>query len=321
MSIEEEVKALGQTRRRRFLQLLSAALAAPAVPGGVRYACNEIAGGKAYADAQEVGRGTMFMEFNFRDQVDLVHVFVPPGLASRATLRRGANQNECVLFASPDEITEHANGIYLTDDSRELAPHVDTIAVLDTGEAGDGSIHGHEAANGMRSPGRTRSTGNGRMPMYQNDGPSGGGNEPHNSSTPTPASLHNYHQKQIASGLRNGFTLKGIARSGVHTVYHFGAGFGKGTLILAGGMVRGGYYGDVLITGDSGGGHDYGFRAPDPVTGEPGPVQTDWRNRGLRTSSAAVWRTVMTAAQVPRSLQTQFPDAAGAEPLHFMLRG
>jgi hypothetical protein len=519
MKLEDEVEALGSTRRRRFLKLLSAALAAPTIPGSIRYACNELAGGKAYADSRELNRETFLMEFNFRDQVDLVHVCVPPGLATRATVRRGVNSNECVLFASPGEITEHPGRMYLTNDSRELAPHVDTLAVIDTGEAGDGSIHGHEAANGLRSPGRTRASGNGRMPMYQNDGPSGGGNEPHNSSTPTPASLHNYYQKQLTSGLRNGFTLKGIARSGVHTVYHFGAGLpgaeldrfydkstffgafpavqealgvvgsaeeaslltrilgrvdqrylhrrgfgedaasnhaaqldeargalfqseprvvelpltpeeeaywregvppqeggggerarmevweqfayaskilrsgitrsvsteydfrdvhgdgvrtervtrvqaqqcarplarliqslkdagiydrtviavyltdgsrrpaansygddGKGTLMLAGGMVRGGYYGDVVITGDSGSGHNYGFRPPDPRTGEPGQVQTDWRNRGLRTSSAALWRTVMTAAGVPSALQTQFPDAAGAEPLRFMLR-
>jgi hypothetical protein len=527
MKIQDEVTALGPTRRRQFLKLLSSALAAPAVPGAVRYACNELAGGKAYAQEQEGQQPTFFVEFNYRDQVDLMHVLVPPGLATHPSLRRGVNGSECTLFARGEEITSHPGRMYLTADSVALAPHLDSIAMLDTGEAGVGGIHGHEAANGMRSPGRSHRSGDG-MPMFQNDGSSGGGNDQLYGRTPTPATLHNYAQKHITPELRNGFAFKGISRAGVHTVYHFSAGLpgaeldripgkrqlfeafpavmedlnvlasaeeaglimrilrrvdvrmlarrgygeasqashlaqlgeaegvlfrsnprvielplteeeqahwsagvpgqkctandaivsdcnegaikaqiweqfayaskllrsgitrsialefdfmdlhgdnvrtepvlrtqakqvalplarlidslkdagiydrsliaiytldgsrrpaansygddGKGTVLLAGGMVRGGYYGDVVVTGDAGSGHAYGFRAPDLQTGEPGPVHTDWRNRGLRTPSGAVWRTVASALRVPDAMASQFTPVQDARPLRFMLR-
>jgi hypothetical protein len=96
---------------------------------------------------------------------------------------------------------------------------------------------------------------------------------------------------------------------------------GKGTLLLAGGMVQGGYYGDIEVTGDSGDGHQYGFRAPDPANGAPGELVTRWNEPGLRTESAAAWKTVTTALGIPEDIADAFPDVQGAQPLRFMLRG
>src|SRR5690606_22268980 len=78
--------------------------------------------------------------------------------------------------------------------------------------------------NCTRSPGRGYNGGAGRMAMYEAEPAySEQGNEPHYSSTPTPAALHNYWQKQLDDKpLRNGVAFKGVSR--FHTVYHFGAG-------------------------------------------------------------------------------------------------
>ena len=92
---------------------------------------------------------------------------------------------------------------------------------------------------------------------------------------------------------------------------------GKNTVIYAGGMIRGGYYGDVSIAADTDDGHRYAFHAPDPVTGEPGPGVTD---NSQRVPGAALWRTAMRALQVPDVLCDQFPDVRGVAPLAFMLR-
>jgi len=99
---------------------------------------------------------------------------------------------------------------------------------------------------------------------------------------------------------------------------------GKGTIVLAGGRVKGGYYGDILITKDlSNGGHEYAFRAPDPSTGQLLPAVTAWGERSKRTPSGAVWRTVMKALSIP---ETEYVDKFDAEiddavPLDFMLKG
>ena len=76
---------------------------------------------------------------------------------------------------------------------------------------------------------------------------------------------------------------------------------GKNTLLLAGGKIRGGYYGDIEITGDlsNGLGHTYAFRPPDPQTGAPLPAVSDWSDPTLRTKSGDAWRTVVKAAGVP----------------------
>jgi hypothetical protein len=510
-----EFEALPLPSRRRFLKLLGAALAGPAVAEGLRYAVNDSLAGAAYAQAVEDTQPTYFIEINMRDQVDYGHLFVAPGLAARVgNLRTGDRGSRAALYCTMSELVAHERRVYLTDDSRALAPHLDSIAMIDTCELSMGAIHGHESANATRSPGRSYSQDPGKQRMWEGDPVSNfpQGCEAFYSSTPTPASLHNHRQKQLDASVRNGIAFKGISRS-IHTAYHFAAGLpgaeldripnkqqlftafpsrtedlsvlprardaelvtsvldkidrrflarrrfgaaaqdshaanvaearrllhsgmtrtislpltpeeeaywgadvpaqvcdrnsvkaeiweqvayaykliaggmtrsvalefdyvdvhderseqqmrtharqaalplarlieqlkasghyartliaiyttdggrspaagsagneGKNTVIYAGGMIRGGYYGDVSVAADTGDGHRYAFHAPDPVTGEPGPGVTD---NSQRVPGAALWRTAMRALQVPDALCDQFPDVRGVAPLAFMLR-
>jgi hypothetical protein len=91
---------------------------------------------------------------------------------------------------------------------------------------------------------------------------------------------------------------------------------GKNTLVLAGGNVSGGYFGDVGVAGDTGAGHSYSYRVPDPVTGVPMAPVTDNSNR---LNGAYAWRTVMKALEIPDEVVNQYPDVAGYQPLPFML--
>jgi hypothetical protein len=224
-----ELARMSPLERRRFLRFMTAALASPAIPSAVRIACGEIVGGKAWAasaDMDAVATGpTYFFEINMRDQVDWGHVFVPPGIvADAAKLNRGTAGRAAAFFARDAELKRYDNDVFLTADSAPLAPHVDSIAVCDTFELTVGSTHGHEAANPLRSPGKTRSRGPGMLPMFERDGQRPGeGNEPFYSNVPTPATLHNYVQKATTPTLRNGIALKLLGRD-KHTVYHFGAG-------------------------------------------------------------------------------------------------
>ncbi len=542
MKIKDEISALPPNQRRRFLKLMGAALAVPAIPAAVRYAFNELAGGVKYAQAAEANAGTIFLEFNYRDQVDLMHVFVPPGLATHSGLKRGVNGEALSLFHDTSALTKSPRtNHYLTPDSLELLPHVDDIAIIDTGEATIGTVHGHEGGNGMRSPGRVMDGGkSGKKPMYLIDAPvsaaNGAGSEQLYTTTPTPATLHNYYQKQLDASLKNGFAFKGISRF-KHSVYHYGAelpgaeldrykskdslfsafpavaadaslvptaaqaellvkmmksvdsrlfsrrysqsaldnhiaqldetrnllhidnpkvvtvplneleaaywgdgvpsqqctvddktvvecstdtsqdaassvfakaqiweqfGYaakilgsgitrtaalefdfmdlhgdgarpqkvlevqgrqasmplariiqfmkdlgvwnrtliavytldgsrrpaansygndGKGTMILAGGMIKGGYYGDIRVTKDLDDGHEYGFLPPDPSTGAPaGSPITQWGSPDKRTPSADIWLTVMKALGIPDELAKKFPDVQNGRVHQYMLK-
>ncbi len=503
-----EVEKLDAESRRRFLKLVGLALAAPYVPSALRFAAEEVLVGKAHAQANAAQLPTNLIEIDLRDQWDQGHVMVAPGLATASNMRRGESGNRVALFFRGDELRQVGERVYLTDQSRVLEPHVDTIAMVDVCELAQGAIHGHESANPLRSPGRSYERRAGQLPMFENDPVSNfpQGCEAYYSSTPTPASLHNFFQKQLDPSLRNGVAFKGISRS-IHTAYHFGAGLpgaeldrkqsvaalleafpstveelsvlpsaahadalarvleridrrflekrrfsagalegheanvaeargllhtgaqrivslpltdeerafwregvpdqrcdrsqvkaeiweqaayafkilqsglgrtvalefdyvdvhdvrtedqvrteaaqisltvarlvqklkesglydrtliavyttdgsrspaatsygneGKNTVILAGGMIRGGYYGDLRIAGDAGDGHRFAYLGPDE-SGVP--------REGHRVSGAAIWRTVMKALRIPDELCEQFPDVRGVRPLSFMLR-
>ncbi|MCA9707907.1 MAG: DUF1501 domain-containing protein [Myxococcales bacterium] len=504
------IESVHPLRRRGFLKLAGAMMAAPAVPAAVRFAVNEQLVGEARAFGMESDQPTYFVEINLRDQWDFMHVFVPPGLATHTGLIRGGSGNMCTLFHDQGALTHHpATNFYTTPDSAALVPHLDQIAMMELSEICTGAIHGHEAVNAMRSPGRSKQMAPGKGEVWLNEpGFTEQGNDYYYSSTPTPASLHNYWQKQLDPGLRNGVTLKYISR--FHTICHYGAGLadaeltriqsvdqlfqtfpdtvedlnilptpeeaqllaevmgrvderfferygysgmartrhatnlgeaaglwhtgevnivsmpltedevaywsadvpdqvgdnkkaniweqaawafkllsndvtrtvalefdyldvhetrgqgvmetmgkqcalplarliesfkaagiwdrttiavfsadggrapsansygnsGKNSLLLAGGNVRGGYFGDVGVAGSSGDGHSYHYRVPDPVTGAPQAAVTD--NSG-RLSGAYAWRTVMKALQIPDAVVGQYPDVAGVQPLGFML--
>ena len=157
---------LADPRRRRFLKLLGAALASPAIPVTLRTDAMSIVMGEAYA--QDAANGpTYFMEINLRDQWDFGHVFVSPSLATNPNLRRGPSGSRAALFYN--NVSQQPRNFYLTEDSMELAPHLDNIAACETFELSMGRIHGHEAANCTRSPGRGYGSGNGREAMYANE--------------------------------------------------------------------------------------------------------------------------------------------------------
>jgi len=514
---DDDFERMPASSRRRFLKLMGLALAAPAVPAAIRYAANDIVG-TAEAEESALTRATYLIELNLRDQWDHGHLFVAPGLATKGDLRRGERGRQAAIFYRPEELTRASltggGSVYLTPESKVLLPHVDSIAMVDTCELSMGAVHGHESANACRSPGRNYSPGAGKLAMFKNDPVANfpTGCEAFYSSTPTPASLHNYVQKQLDPTLRNGIAFKGISRS-IHTAYHFAAGLpsaeldriqsknalfsafperiedldvvptpkeaevfakilgrvdprflkgrrhpqkaidghsaaiveaqnllhngakkiirmplsveeqaywsqgvpdqrcnpssvkaqiweqmayafklianrltasvalefdyvdvhdqrtpeqmsietkqialplarmieqlkkagiydrtliaiyttdgsrspaagsagneGKNTVILAGGMIRGGYYGDVRTAGEEGDGHRYSFHAPDMTSGAPGAGRTDDDGR---LPGSAIWRTVMKALKVGDDVCAKFPDVASAKPLPFMLR-
>ncbi|MFO0635275.1 MAG: hypothetical protein U0168_20705 [Nannocystaceae bacterium] len=215
---------LPPARRRQFLKLCGAVLAAPAVPSALRFAMNEQLFGEAHAFEVESSLPTYFIEMNLRDQWDFGHVFVPPGIATNlANLTRGGSGDALSLFYTADQITAHEGNFYLTPDSQVLIPHLSNIAVLETNPLCEGAIHGHESANPLRSPGRTKSQDPGKQPMWMAEpGYEEQGNDYWYSSTPTPATLHNYWQKQLTPEIANGITMKFISR--FHTISHFAAG-------------------------------------------------------------------------------------------------
>ncbi len=508
--MKDDLEKMHPASRRKFLKLMGMALAAPAVPAALRFAANDMVG-QAYAEESALNKATYLVELNLRDQWDHGHLFVAPGLATKGDLRRGERGRQAAIFYRPEELTKGSTGVYLTPESKLLAPHLDSIAMIDCCELSMGAIHGHESANALRSPGRDYKSGAGRMAMFKNDPVANfpAGCEAFYSSTPTPASLHNYVQKQMDPTLRNGIAFKGISRS-IHTGYHFAAGLpsaeldriqsraalfeafpesvedldvvptakeaeifarilnradprflrarrhpdkavdghiaaiseaqtllhngakkiirmplsveeeaywkqgipdgpknvkaqiweqmawayklisnrltasvalefdyvdvhdertpaqmatetkqaaislcrmieqlkkagiydrtliaiyttdgsrspaagsagneGKNTIILAGGMIKGGYYGDIRTAGNDGDGHKYVYHAPDPVTGVAGEGRTDDEGR---VPGSAVWRTVMKALKIDDSVCAKFPDVASAKPLPYLLK-
>jgi hypothetical protein len=219
----ERIRALPLEQRRRVLQALSLLLVAPIVPRAACYTARKLSPREAHA--QPAPEPTLFLEFNFRDQVDLMHVMVPPSIARHGKLSVGDVGAQITMYAGAGELKEYPNNVFLTADSSELSPHVDTIAMLDTGEQAIGGVHGHEACNGMRSPGRVMDGGvSGQPPLWLNDGAHAAGSEELYGAVPTPASFHNFYQKRLSPDLRNGFAFKGISRY-KHSVYHYGAGY------------------------------------------------------------------------------------------------
>jgi hypothetical protein len=218
----DAIERMSPMQRRKFLRYLALGAAAPAMPAAVRLAIKEMAGGTAHAQAPE---GTYFIELCLRDQWDQGHVMVAPGLATHTSLRKGQNGDQAAVFFTADELQHHPDyNVFLTADSLALAPHLDSIAMLDTCMPSLGAIHGHEGMNDVRSPGRNYTNSAGTMAVYSNDPVTNfpQGCEEFYGTVPTPATMHNFYSKSIDPLLRNGIAFKGISRS-IHTAYHFGA--------------------------------------------------------------------------------------------------
>ncbi|SMF57072.1 hypothetical protein [Pseudobacteriovorax antillogorgiicola] len=206
--------------RRSFIKNMSLLLGSAAVPSGVLSDALGLIGETAQAQSAE--KDILFLEVNFRDQWDFGHAFVSPSIAqSYANLSKDGDDG-LALFSAPEKF----GNLYLTAESMPLREHADSVAVLETCELVIGGIHGHEASNATRSPGRSSQGGAGRKDMATVDKRPGGrvgGNEVHYSSSPTPAILHNYMSRQKNPQLANGVILRSSIRSNIHTYYHFEA--------------------------------------------------------------------------------------------------
>lgn len=212
----KDLEKLSPLERREFLTSLSGFLALPMLPKATYEAVYEIVFGQE-AVAQSA-QPINLIEINFRDQWDWGHLFVPPSVARSYDSLGG----RIALFDRP--IQERRN-FYVTPQAAELRPHLDSIAVMELGDctlSGNESIHGHEAGNPLRSPGRSKQSAAGKIDMATSDRrPGTGGNEILYSSSPTPMILHNFYQKSLNPQLRNGAILRSSVRSGTHTFYHF----------------------------------------------------------------------------------------------------
>jgi hypothetical protein len=229
----QEIERMAPHQRRRFLKWLGAAVVGSAVTPELRFGCLEIAGGTAHAQDDAVKGATFFIELNLRDQWDNGHVFVAPGLAKNANLSLGHQVGQgAALFYNRADLKSVGRNVYLTKDSYELN-HPDIlpyVAMTDACSPTIGITHGHESSNAARSPGRSPSKRGGQRSMWDNDPHPADflGCEAHYSSSPTPAALHNHHQRSIDPTLRNGIAFKGYSRG--FTAYHFGAGLSGGEL-------------------------------------------------------------------------------------------
>lgn len=92
---------------------------------------------------------------------------------------------------------------------------------------------------------------------------------------------------------------------------------GKNGVILAGGRIKGGYYGDIRVANNSGDGHTWSYHAP-TSNGTPG---TGSQYNYGRISGASVWKTVAKAMGVPSSYYSSLSELNGHAYLDFMLRG
>lgn len=93
---------------------------------------------------------------------------------------------------------------------------------------------------------------------------------------------------------------------------------GKNGVILAGGMIRGGYYGDIKPGAADGNGQRYSYHAPDAATGLPIPNGTEGNDR--RLAAAPLWRTMAKALRISDAFAGQFADVAGSAALPWLLR-
>ncbi len=176
----------------------------------------------ARAFAQGMPEKTYVIELCLRDQLDFGHVMVAPSLARATNLRRGENGRAAALFFAQNELTQKPGDVFLTPQSRVLEPHVDSIAMLELCELTYGPVHGHEAGNPVRSPGRSLQQNGGRIAMWNGEPGQNNSEGPTYSSTPTLVSLHNAWMRTQFMDRVNGVAIKGTERQ--HAIYHFGAG-------------------------------------------------------------------------------------------------
>jgi hypothetical protein len=228
---DKDLRRLSPLSRRRLLTALAASpfVAAYGRSGLVKAVDMLFGSQEAYAAPNPI---KYFIEINLRDQWDFMHFMVPPGLATHNGLIRAAKGEKgeealCGLYQDPKTLIDAGNGIYLTNDSKDVKPHVANIAAVETIELCIGTIHGHEAANALRSPGRGYRADEGKTAMWLGDDATqqdAGGDEFLYSSSPTPAMVHLNLARQMNANAR-AVALKFLGRADKkHTVYHHAAG-------------------------------------------------------------------------------------------------
>jgi hypothetical protein len=193
--------------RRSILKGLAAGAATAMLPRGAR--------------AQSTTDKTYCIELCLRDQIDFGHVMVAPGLAKATNLRRGENGRACALFYDSNKLIQKPGDVFLTPESATLEPHVDSVAMVELCELTFGPIHGHEAGNPARSPGRGKA-GAGRIAMWNGEPGQQSSEGATYSSTPTFSSFHNAWIRTKFPDRTNGIVIKGTQRP--FAIYQFGAG-------------------------------------------------------------------------------------------------
>jgi hypothetical protein len=93
----------------------------------------------------------------------------------------------------------------------------------------------------------------------------------------------------------------------------------KMSIVLCGGRIKGGYYGDITAGAKDGDGQAYEIHMPDPVTGLPVPTGSTKGSVG-RVPGTVMWRTVAKAMGIPDTLCNQFPAVARAKAMDFLFR-
>lgn len=101
------------------------------------------------------------------------------------------------------------------------------------------------------------------------------------------------------------------------TTNHSYGNEGKNGVMLACGMIKGGYYVDIMPVSGDGDGHVFSYHAPDVSSGEPNQGFTD---NGGRLPGAAAWRTVLKALDIPDEITTRYAETSGVQPLRFALK-
>jgi hypothetical protein len=93
---------------------------------------------------------------------------------------------------------------------------------------------------------------------------------------------------------------------------------GENWVILAGGRVNGGYYGDIRVAGADGEGHKYTYHVPDFRTGVPAAKGvTD--NSG-RIPGEVIWKTVGKLMGASDAVLNQFPGMSTTPVLDFVIK-
>lgn len=93
---------------------------------------------------------------------------------------------------------------------------------------------------------------------------------------------------------------------------------GKSGVILVGGKVKGGYYGDMKVRNyDENNKAIFQYHMADPQTGEASSLGTI--NNDMRTSGASVWKTIAKLSGIPENLIANYSDVKEDPYLNFLL--